>query len=169
MQTNEEHRVTYSAVIENEYHKSLYLMEHNSVALRLLRTLADNCKKFPFFTRTTTNSIKIKIRCCWSAFSMYLKMSPKYQKKVLCNHKTCWQSVFNQNALVQSYIPILVYSFVQCFQWKSEINGPTNTCLLHRKVTASYSTILPGYGRQQLHIVPKGDTNSSITVGIVID
>ena len=77
MQTNEEHRVTYSAVIENEYHKSLYLMEHNSVALRLLRTLADNCKKFPFFTRTTTNSIKIKIRCCWSAFSMYLKMSPK--------------------------------------------------------------------------------------------
>jgi len=76
-QTNEEHRVTYAAVIDNEYHKSIYLMGHSSVALHLLRTLADNCKKFPSFTRTTTNQIKIKIQCCWSAFSMCLKMSPK--------------------------------------------------------------------------------------------
>ena len=64
MQTNDERRVTYSAVTDNGYHKSIYLIGHNSVALHLLRTLSDNCKKFPSFTRTTTNQIKIKLRCC---------------------------------------------------------------------------------------------------------
>jgi len=57
MKTNEERRVTYSAVTDNGYHKSIYLIGHNSVVLRLLRTLVDNCKKVPPFTRTSTNQI----------------------------------------------------------------------------------------------------------------
>jgi hypothetical protein len=85
MQTNEERRVTYSAVTDNGYHKSIYLIGHNSVALRLLRTLADNCKNFPSFTRTTTSQMKnqssVLLVCLQHVFQNGTEVLSSYYKK----------------------------------------------------------------------------------------
>jgi hypothetical protein len=60
MQTKEEHRVTYSAILDHGYRNSVYLMGHNSAALRLLLTLANNCKKNSFFHADKNRSNKIQ-------------------------------------------------------------------------------------------------------------